>query len=278
MRYLRVGYSPHIDIEKIFRGSLLFFDSSESTERLISWAEECLAAEFGDSLELSTNDAKEKNEFVAKVQAVKSRFTNHEMTKELLEEVILLRYAEFSNYDLFYDVPRIRIIPTSKLLKSGVSYNYLPHRDTWYGAGQEQINHWLSIKNVSDEATFFIAPSYFEKKVENSSKIFDLNTWDREYRQVANKSVEIEMRPHPMPLAEISEELKIGLDLAPGSEICFSGHHVHGSSENVSTKVRVSIDYRVSIPSLPLSPPKNIDSLATGNYLDFMTRHPRFGC
>jgi len=53
---------------------------------------------------------------------------------------------------------------------------------------------------------------------------------------------------------------------------------VHGSSENVSTKVRVSIDYRVSIPSLPLSPPKNIDSLATGNYLDFMTRHPRFGC
>jgi len=252
-------------------------NSSDCTEKLISWAEECIDEEFGNSLELLTSDTKKKNDFVIKVQSVKSKFTNHEKTKKLLEELILLRYNEFLKFDLFYDVPRIRIIPTSKLLKSGVSYNYLPHRDTWYGAGQEQINHWISVKNVSDQATFFIAPSYFEKKVKNSSEIFDLNTWDREHRNVASKSVEMEMRPHPMPLEEISDHLKIGFDLAQGSEVCFSGHHLHGSSENRSLKVRVSIDYRVSIPSLPLSPPKNIDCMATGNYFDFMIRHPEFG-
>jgi hypothetical protein len=152
----------------------------------------------------------------------------------------------------------------------------LPHRDTWYGARQDQINHWLSVRNVSDRATFFISPSYFGRKVENTSENFDLDTWDKVSRPAATLSVRTEIRPHPKPLTDVPEDARVGFDLKTGHEVCFSGHHLHGSNENISDEVRVSIDYRISIPSLGLIPPANIDNKANGKYLDYMFEHPMF--
>lgn len=276
MGFLRVGYGPEIRIEKIFQGSLVFLEPLKQTGDLIVWAEECLFKEFGESLSLVDSNDESLNDFIRRAQATKTTFTNHDYTKQLLEEILLKRYSNYLDHTLYYDVPRLRIIPNSKLLNSGISYNYLPHRDTWYGGEQDQINHWLSVKNVSDQATFFISPSYFGKKVENTSENFDLDTWDKVFRPVATTSVRTEMRPHPRPLTIIPEDSKVGFDLKTGHEVCFSGHHLHGSNENKSDDVRVSIDYRISIPSLGLSPPANIDNKATGRYLNFMFKHPMF--
>lgn len=276
MGFLRVGYGTEIKIEKIFQGSLVILEPLEPTNKLIIWAEKCLLKEFGESLSLANSNDESLNDFIRRTQVVKTTFTNHDYTKQLLEEILFARYSSYLDHTLYYDVPRMRIIPNSKLLNSGISYNYSPHRDTWYGGRQDQINHWLSVRNVSDRATFFISPSYFGKKVENTSENFDLDTWDKAFRPVAAASVRTEMRPHPKPLTDIPEDSKVGFDLKTGYEVCFSGHHLHGSKENKSDDVRVSIDYRISIPSLGLNPPANIDNKARGRYLDYMFKHPMF--
>ena len=276
MGFLRVGYGPEIRIEKIFQGSLVMLEPLEPTKKLITWVGKCLLNEFGESLSLANSNDEALSDFIRRAQATKTTFTNHEYTKQLLEEILLTRYSNYLDHTLYYDVPRLRIIPNSKLLNSGISYNYLPHRDTWYGGEQDQINHWLSVRNVSDRATFFISPSYFGKKVENTSENFDLDTWDKIFRPAATTSVRTEMRPHPKPLTDIPEESKVGFDLKTGHEVCFSGHHLHGSNENKSDDVRVSVDYRISIPSLGLNPPANIDNKANGRYLDYMIKHPMF--
>lgn len=276
MGFLRVGYGPEIKVEKIFQGSLVFLEPLEPTKKLVTWAEKCLLNEFGESLSLANGNDETLNDFIRRAQATKTTFTNHEYTKQLLEEILLIRYSNYLGHKLYYDVPRLRIIPNSKLLSSGISYNYLPHRDTWYGARQDQINHWLSVRNVSDRATFFISPSYFGRKVENTSENFDLDTWDKVSRPAATLSVRTEIRPHPKPLTDVPEDARVGFDLKTGHEVCFSGHHLHGSNENISDEVRVSIDYRISIPSLGLIPPANIDNKANGKYLDYMFEHPMF--
>ena len=276
MGFLRVGYGPEINVEKIFQGSLVFLEPLEPTKKLVTWAEKCLLNEFGESLSLANGNDETLNDFIRRAQATKTTFTNHEYTKQLLEEILLIRYSNYLGHKLYYDVPRLRIIPNSKLLSSGISYNYLPHRDTWYGARQDQINHWLSVRNVSDRATFFISPSYFGRKVENTSENFDLDTWDKVSRPAATLSVRTEIRPHPKPLTDVPEDARVGFDLKTGHEVCFSGHHLHGSNENISDEVRVSIDYRISIPSLGLIPPANIDNKANGKYLDYMFEHPMF--
>ena len=275
--FLRNGHGLQVDVEKIFKGSILLLEPLNSTNELTAWAEECLQAEFGASLILENNSEQAIRNFTLMAQAVKSKFTNHDLTKHVLEKILYVRYEQYLDHELLYDVPRLRIIPNSNLLKSGISYNYLPHRDTWYGGRQDQINHWLSVKNVSDKATFFIAPSFFSTSVENSSSDFDLETWDKVFRPSAIESVNTELRPHPKPAFEIPEQSKLGFDLASAHEVCFSGHHLHGSSQNLSGEIRISVDYRVCIPTLGFNPPENVDSSATGNYLNLMIKHPKFG-
>ena len=128
-----------------------------------------------------------------------------------------------SDHQFLYDVPRLRIVPNSNFLSSGISYNYKPHRDTWYGASQDQLNHWMAVSNVTKQSTFYLAPSYFEKPIENNSEIFDLDEWDSKHRKLASKNVGSEERPHPIPLVELAPEDKYEVVIPKGSEIAFSG-------------------------------------------------------
>lgn len=263
------------DLGSLFFGELFLHPCNDASNRLVAHAKEVAHKAFGGIPCLNGNSETELKEFIEKAEKAKSSFTNSSIIKEILEELILTRY-EASVKNLFYDVPRLRIIPNSSMLKSGISYNYLPHRDTWYGSGQEQINHWLSVSNVTKESTFYIAPKYFLQAVPNNSEVFDLDIWDSSHRKAANSSIRTENRPHPTPTQVIPNDEKLAVVIPPGYEICFSGHHLHGSLPNVTTEVRLSVDYRVSIPSLLRQAPTNIDCRAKGDYLKFMVKHPGF--
>ena len=238
----------------------------------MKWASESIAQAFGNDFDISEPLELPIDEFVRKASIAKTNFTNDSLTKQLLEDLISLRYKDYHGEPIYYDVPRLRLIPSSDYLKSGISYNYKPHRDTWYGGSQGQINHWISAFNVSKEATFFIAPSYFRKPILNSSCDFDLDVWDQKYRNLASKNINTESRPHPVPLEDVDQATFLGIDIPSGSEICFSGHHLHGSLRNTTQLVRVSIDYRIEV-GLGMPSPHNIDSLAKGDYRKYMFRH-----
>ena len=208
--------------------------------------------------------------FINKAKKCKSTFTNDPKTQKLLQALILKRYKDYSRADLIYDVPRMRIIPNSEFLSAGISYNYLPHRDTWYGAGQDQINHWMALANVTEDATFYVSPSYFSQPFANNSEIFDLDRWDEKYRPLAEANTKIEERPHPVPLGSLKEDDRCRIIIPPGYEFVFSGQHLHGSGKNITDHVRFSIDYRVCVNTQSCPVPLNVDNRATGNYKKYM--------
>ncbi len=260
---------------RLLGGELSFHFENEKSKELIEYARNVVYEAFNGVPTLRGSSDDELKTFIERAKTAKNNFTNSSRTREILEGLIMTRY-DISIGKLYYDVPRLRIIPNSSYLKSGISYNYLPHRDTWYGGGQEQINHWLPVLNVTEQSTFYIAPRFFFEAVPNNSEIFDLDVWDFSYRKMASASVRREGRPHPLPSKEISDADKLAIILPPGHEVCFSGHHLHGSLPNKTPDVRLSIDYRVSVPSLLNLAPKNVDCRAKGNYLKFMIEHPSF--
>lgn len=264
-------YSDIVEVKSIFEGGLILLPPVSLTDELCDYAKKIIQDAFECSIfEIKTDASTSLPEFIQRAKKCKSIFTNDVEIHRILKALILQRYKHYPKNELVFDVPRLRVVPNSKFLSAGISYNYKPHRDTWYGAGQDQINHWISLANVTENSSFYIAPTYFFNPIQNNSEIFDLDEWDTKYRPAAENSTVNEERPHPIPLAVLSEEERYNIVIPRGHEIVFSGHHLHGSAANTTTSVRFSIDYRVCLLSQKFILPKNIDSRASGNYKKFM--------
>jgi len=260
-----------VDIQSVYQGNLLFLPTSDSSNELCNFAESIVQEVFECEInKLRTDNSTDLNLFISKARKCKNIFTNSTETKKLLRDLILDRYQSDPKSELLFDVPRLRIIPNSGFLSSGISYNYKPHRDTWYGAGQDQINHWLGLANVSENSTFYISPSFFGRAVANNSNIFDLDEWDLKCRPVADSNRLSEERPHPVPFQNLDTVEGLKIVMPRGQEVVFSGHHLHGSAPNSTPFVRFSIDYRVYPSRSNYSIPPNLDNKANGDYRKYM--------
>ena len=148
------------NISDIYKGGLMFLMASPSSQALCEFAIKVVEEIFESKIEdINTKNDIDVQSFVSKAKKCKNIFTNDEHTKKLLKDLIRDRYKLYQDDDFLFDVPRLRIVPNSNFLSSGISYNYKPHRDTWYGAGQDQLNHWMAVSNVTENSTFYIAPS-----------------------------------------------------------------------------------------------------------------------
>jgi hypothetical protein len=255
----------------IYQGSLLFLPPSHLSQELCNFAENMIEEVFESKIsEIKTDGSTNIQSFIGKAKKCKSTFTNDNQTIKLLKALILDRYKLYENENLIFDVPRLRIVPNSSFLSSGISYNYKPHRDTWYGAGQDQINHWMTLANATENSTFYIAPSYFGREINNNSEIFDLDEWDLKYRKLAESNILTEDRPHPVPLADLNMSDRYNIVIPRGSEVVFSGQHLHGSGQNTNSLVRFSIDYRVCLKETKHLLPLNVDCRAVGDYKKYM--------
>lgn len=267
-----MGISSQVDPQDIFDGSLITLGIVQESLDLLTHAKNIVESAFGmpiDEIEATPGD--NTADFISKAHAVKTGFTDGAETQELTKKLIAARYAKDLLPYMIYDKPRIRIIPNSKFLNTGVSYNYKPHRDTWYNGGvQEQINHWMPLCNVTKDSGFFMAPGYYNVPIDNNSEIFDLDTWDQKFRKKAVEMTTAEERPHPVPMGNISKEERFLVMIPYGDEIVFSAHHFHGSGENTTNKVRFSVDYRTIVQLDSYHYPPNIDCKSTGNLKKYM--------
>lgn len=267
-----LSFTESLEIQDIYDGSLTIAVKVPESMALVQHARNIVEDIFENQIDLiKTADFLDVKQFVQKAKQAKSKFTNDSTTREILVELIKKRYLKNNTTNLLYDVPRLRIVPNSEFLSSGISYNYKAHRDTWYGGGQDQINHWMPVANVTPQSTFYITPEYFHKPVSNNSEIFDLDEWDTKYRTQAEQNINEESRPHPVPLEALSDEKNYYILLPTGTEFVFSAHHLHGSGKNTTNKVRFSVDYRVDpVTCSGYRPPVNLDCRATGNYKKYM--------
>ncbi len=133
----------------------------------------------------------------------------------------------------FTDLITLRFSPGKNKQSIGTLKPSKAHRDTWASNLMNQINFWFPVHNVTKRNSIYLATNYFKKKVKNNSK--DWNFYDfknkKNYPSVPTSKILIS------PLDKTS------FRLSKGEVLCFSGHHLHGST--IGNKNRMNLETRI---------------------------------
>jgi hypothetical protein len=230
--------------ESIYSGAIFLETQVNAARQLSDFAKVCIAEVFGAEQDHRyVHRSLPVKEFVSHVSRLKGRFTNCAEVKEMIRAFVIELGEDPADY--LFDVPRLRVVPDYDYLHAGVSYAYKPHRDTWYGGVQCQINTWMPVYGVTPEQTMMINPAYFAAPVKNSSIDWRLGEWISNQRWQAATNVTEETRVHPVPLEEIGTESEMRLGLNGGEVMIFSGAQLHGTVPNRSGETRFSVDFRL---------------------------------
>jgi hypothetical protein len=230
--------------DAIYTGAIFLETQLKTAQQLCELAKDSIAQVLGQGTDPRlVHTLMPVKEFVQVVSRIKGQFTNSAQAKEIIRDFIVELGEKPADY--LFDVPRLRVVPHYDYLHAGVSYAYKPHRDTWYGSVQCQLNTWTPVFGVTPDTTMSINPEYFSVPVENSSVDWRLADWINNERWKASQTLNEETRVHPVPLEGIntSNELRIGLN--GGEIIVFSGAHLHGTVPNRSGQTRFSTDFRL---------------------------------
>ncbi len=151
---------------------------------------------------------------------LKSRFTNELRTKRLCKELIEEIGADPER--TYFDLPRLRVIPPADFLTAGVSYNYAPHRDTWYAHPRQLVNIWAPVFDTESTTVMTMFIDQFQRPVQNSSANWDYDDWIKNSRFAAAKNVGKEERAHPLPIADVGATTQLRLVLNGGDVMILS--------------------------------------------------------
>nr|WP_306456458.1 hypothetical protein [Pseudomonas sp. LJDD11] len=228
----------------IYRGDIFLDTDLPMAESLCAFARESITAAFnGETDHQALHTMMPVEEFVSLVQRLKGQFTNCQQVKDMIRQFIV--DLGLAPEDYLFDVPRIRVVPNYDYLHAGVSYAYKPHRDTWYGSPECQINTWMPVYSIEPEQTMMINPAYFDVAVKNSSADWSLAHWINVQRPLATANVTEEVRVHPLPLEELSTASELRVAGNSGDILLFSSAHLHGTVANHTNKTRFSVDFRL---------------------------------
>ena len=228
----------------LFRGDIFLETGLGNARELCALARQSITAAFdGETDHQSLHKMMPVETFVERVTALKRQFTNGPQAKALIRDFIREIGADPKDY--IFDVPRVRVVPNYEYLHAGVSYAYKPHRDTWYGSVESQVNTWMPVYSIEPEQTMMINPAYFERPVRNSSADWSLNDWIHVQRHKASQNITEETRVHPVPLEDIDTSAELRVAANSGEMLIFSGAHLHGTVANFTDKVRFSVDFRL---------------------------------
>lgn len=226
----------------LFEGRYLLDSASPATLALVAHAEAMIGLAFAPHAPETAQDALDVADFVARVGPLKSEFTNHLLTKELVRDILAEYGADLER--TYFDVPRLRVAPHGGYLSAGVSYAYQAHRDTWYASPHCQVNWWMPVFEVTPERAMSMFPEYWTRAVPNSSDAFDYDEWCRVGRQQATSQTRVDTRKHPLPLDAIDTRSDLRICGMPGDVLMFSSAHLHSTAPNTSGRTRFSIDFR----------------------------------
>lgn len=228
----------------LFKGDIFLETGLANAHELCALARQSITAAFdGETDHQALHKMMPVETFVERVTALKRQFTNGPQAKALIREFICEIGADPKDY--IFDVPRVRVVPNYDYLHAGVSYAYKPHRDTWYGSVESQVNTWMPVYSIEPEQTMMINPGYFERPVRNSSAQWSLNDWINVQRHKASQNTTEETRVHPVPLEDIDTSSELRVAANSGEMLIFSGAHLHGTVANFTDKVRFSVDFRL---------------------------------
>ena len=255
----------------VFAGDIVVDSPTPGGAGLCQLAQSMLQETFPEGHPQTAQFRMEVEDFVERLGPLKSRFTNAEETKALVQELLAERGCDLER--TYFDVPRLRAATHGGYLTAGVGYAYKAHRDTWYASPHSQLNWWLPIYTITAEQALVFYPSYWSRPVENSSAGFDYDEWVGVGRQMASDQIKSDTRRHPLPEEGLDPGSEMRLTCRGATSICFSSAHLHGTAPNTSGATRYSLDFRtVNIDDLAANTgAPNVDSESRGTTLaDFL--------
>lgn len=167
----------------LFEGDFFLYTDLSGSEALVRHARDLIAQAFGDLDPEHAQFGMDVDTFVTRVAPLKSEFTNGQRTKQLCQQ-----FATDLGVDperMYFDIPRLRVIPAEEYLTAGVSYNYKAHRDMWYGHPQQLVNYWVPVFPVVGDNVMSMFTDYFDQPVKNGSNAYDYDEWVAQHRHAA---------------------------------------------------------------------------------------------
>lgn len=255
--------------QRLFAGDFFLYTDVAESHAIVGWAKRLIGEAFGDLDPQHAQYKLDVEEFVKRVGPLKSRFTNDPRTKELCQA--LVRAMGSDPDETYFDLPRLRVVPSDNYLSAGVSYAYKAHRDTWYAHPPCLVNYWVPVYDAVGDNVMSMFVRYWDRPVANAG--FDYERWVKESRFAASENIREENRPHPVPLEEIDTKGEIRIAQNAGGIMMFSTCHLHATAPNVSGVTRFSYDLRtISLRDLKEGRgPSNLDATAQGSTVkDFL--------
>jgi hypothetical protein len=255
---------------RLFAGDLFVYSPTPSSEALCAFAREMVEEAFAPHYPPDAQHHLDNARYVQILAALKPAFINHPRCKELLSGV--LTEAGCDPETTFFDVPRLRTM-TSEFLNAGLTYQFHPHRDTWFSAPMCQVNWWMPVYELHETNVMAFHPRYFTEPVRNSSGDYNYGEWVATGRRAAAAQIEVETRAQPEAQEHIEREPETRIIPKVGGLLLFSGAQLHTTITNTSGRTRFSIDFR-AVDLTDVEEHRgalNIDSHCTGTTLgDFM--------
>lgn len=255
--------------QRLFAGDFFLYTDVAESHAIVGWAKQLIGEAFGDLDPQHAQYKLDVEEFVKRVGPLKSRFTNDPRTKQLCQA--LVRAMGSDPDETYFDLPRLRVVPSDNYLSAGVSYAYKAHRDTWYAHPPCLVNYWVPVYDAVGDNVMSMFVRYWDRPVANAG--FDYERWVKESRFAASANIREENRPHPVPLEEIDTKGEIRIAQNAGGIMMFSTCHLHATAPNVSGVTRFSYDLRtISLRDLKEGRgPSNLDAIAQGSTVkDFL--------
>lgn len=240
--YLNRHEPDDIRRERIFAGDFFLYTDSAASRALCQHARDLVVQAFAGLDPERAQFELDVKDFIAKAGPLKSGFTNSQKTKELCQAYIAELGCDLEK--TYFDLPRLRVVPSDNFLTSGVSYAYKAHRDTWYSHPRQLVNYWIPVYPVVGGNTMSMFVRYFDTAVENGSPDFDYDEWVTNSRFAAAGQVKAEARPHPLPRQPIDPTGEIRIAGGMGDAMLFSTCHLHATAPNNSGVTRFSVDLR----------------------------------
>jgi len=250
---------------RVFDGDLLLFSATAGTKELVEFARRTIQESIPKVDPQTAQSTMAVEDFVAIVAPLKTKFTNHQHTKVLVQG--LLKEFGCDLEKTYFDVPRLRVVTHGGYLSAGVGYAYKPHRDTWYAGPDCQLNWWMPVYALEPEQAMALYPRYFHYPVKNSSRDFNYDDWCNVGRKQAVDNIKVDTRKHPLPEEGIDQAAETRIVCDAAATLLFSAGQLHATVPNTSQLTRFSIDFRtVHIDDLrSRRGARNVDSLAVGS-------------
>ncbi|MEQ9366874.1 MAG: hypothetical protein RIF32_21725 [Leptospirales bacterium] len=146
--------------------------------------------------------------------------------------------------ELYFDGPRLRVVPHDGHRVTAAAPAYYVHRDTWFANSASQWNWWMPVFETPVARGFEIYPDCFHRAVPNDSQEFRLADWERAGGfQAGGGARQVHPRLDPaVAKAALGAPSKIGG--APGECVLFAAHHLHGTVANATGRTRFSLELR----------------------------------